>query len=46
MRRVAGATAAGLALAALGGVLLGSSVYTFDYAEGTSYMSNDSAAWP
>ena len=44
MKSVAGMSVAGLALSVLGGVLLGSGVYTFDYAEGTSYMSNDPAA--
>ncbi len=34
----------GLLLAALIGVLLGSGAYTFDYAEGTSYLSNDPRA--
>ena len=34
----------GLLLAALTGALLGSGAYTFDYAEGTSYLSNDPKA--
>jgi cytochrome c nitrite reductase small subunit len=35
---------AGLGLAALIGILLGAGAYTFDYAEGTSYLSNDPKA--
>ena len=34
----------GLLLASLTGVLIGSGAYTFDYAEGTSYLSNDPRA--
>ncbi len=34
----------GLLLASLTGVLIGSGAYTFDYVEGTSYLSNDPRA--
>jgi cytochrome c nitrite reductase small subunit len=40
----AGLTAAGLFLAILVGVFLGLSTYTFTYAEGTAYLSNDPRA--
>lgn len=44
MRRWMGASAAGLALSALVGLFLGLSTYTFGYAEGLSYLSNDPRA--
>ena len=44
MHRVATTTAFGLFLAAGTGVVLGMGVFTFNYAEGTSYLSNDPAA--
>lgn len=37
-------SAAGVLLAALVGLFIGVSIGTFDYAEGTSYLSNDPAA--
>jgi len=40
MRRIAGVTIFGMLLAALLGVFLGVSAYTFDFAEGGSYLSN------
>lgn len=44
MRGVLGVTIFGLVLSLLVGVTLGLGVYTFDYAEGTSYLSNDPRA--
>jgi cytochrome c nitrite reductase small subunit len=44
MKRVAGVSIFGLLLAALFGVFIGVSAYTFNYAEGLSYMSNDPKA--
>jgi cytochrome c nitrite reductase small subunit len=44
VNRIAAASLAGLALSALIGLLLGLGSYTFDYAEGTSYLSNDPKA--
>lgn len=44
MKRIGSMSLAGVALAALFGVLLGLSGYTFSYAEGTSYLSNDPKA--
>lgn len=44
VRRHAGITIAGLALAALIGICVGSAAYTFNFAEGTSYLSNDPKA--
>lgn len=40
----AGLSLAGLSLAVFAGLFLGLSVSTFDYAEGTSYLSNDPKA--
>lgn len=42
--RIAGATLAGLALSALIGMFLGLGAFTFTYAEGASYLSNDPKA--
>lgn len=44
MGRLGGLSIAGIGLAALLGVLLGVGGYTFHYAEGTSYLSNDPKA--
>ncbi len=44
MTRIGGVSRAGLGLSALIGVLVGTGAYTFDYAEGTSYLSNDPKA--
>lgn len=44
VKRKAGITLAGLALSGLTGMLIGLSGYTFHYAEGTSYLSNDPRA--
>src|SRR5262245_10480814 len=44
VRRRAAVSVAGLALAGLIGLLVGLGAYTFDYAEGTSYLSNDPEA--
>lgn len=42
--RLRGASLAGIGLSALVGVLIGTGAYTFNYAEGTSYLSNDPKA--
>lgn len=42
--RLGSGTRAGLALAAMAGMLVGLALFTFDYAEGTSYLSNDPRA--
>jgi cytochrome c nitrite reductase small subunit len=42
--RIFGMSLAGLCLSAAVGVPIGLATYTFDYAEGTSYLSNDPAA--
>ena len=44
MRLFFGVSLAGLLLATLCGIFIGLSSYTFTYAEGTSYLSNDPAA--
>lgn len=44
LNRVLGVSVFGLALSLLIGVMLGLGLYTFDYAEGTSYLSNDPRA--
>lgn len=44
MRLWLGASAAGLALSAIVGAFIGLSMYTFAYAEGLSYLSNDPRA--
>ncbi len=44
MRYLRQTTAAGLSLAALVGLCAGAGVFAFDYAEGTSYLSNDPTA--
>ncbi|MCC6678790.1 MAG: cytochrome c nitrite reductase small subunit [Phycisphaerales bacterium] len=44
MKRKAKISLAGLGLSGLIGVLVGLSGYTFNYAEGTSYLSNDPRA--
>jgi cytochrome c nitrite reductase small subunit len=44
MRSRAGISMAGLALAVLAGVLVGAGLYTIDYANATSYLSNDPGA--
>src|SRR5215510_84831 len=44
MGRFAGVSLAGLALSSLVGLLIGLGTFTFDYAEGTSYLSNDPRA--
>lgn len=43
-RKWMGASLAGLGLSGLLGVCLGAGLFTFDYANGTSYMSNDPTA--
>src|SRR5690349_14990155 len=44
MRNVWGLSLAGLLLSSLVGIFIGVGTYTFSYAEGASYMSNDPAA--
>lgn len=44
MKKVATASAAGLIVSALAGVFVGVSAYTFTYAEGLSYLSDDPKA--
>jgi cytochrome c nitrite reductase small subunit len=43
-RRAAAITGFGLFVAASAGIVFGMGIFTFNYAEGTSYLSNDPAA--